>query len=418
MDNINMNMNKTILIIGTYDTKEAELNFLAETIQEAGGKIWAMDVSVLGDTDAQIHTSKHEIMQMANTDLQGLLALEDENLSFQKMADGASQKTAELYRDGKIDGMIVLGGTMGTDLALDCANMLPIGVPKLIVSTIAFSPLIPIERLPTDAQMMLWAGGLYGLNSICKASLRQAAGSVLGAAVTAQPYKREKPLIGMTSLGKTVLKYMVSLEPELSKRGFELAVFHSTGLGGRAFENLAKSYNFACVFDFCLQEVINGINHSPVNSGNDRLTNAGLAGIPQIIAPGASDIIDFLVNAPIPPNLAGREHHAHNRLIDSALATKEERRLIVHEMTKNLKLAKAPVHVFIPLLGVEEWDKAGNPAYHPEGLNAFNDEVKKILMPEVPTTLLDCHINDQAFIDAVLKLFDDWLEKGIVKSTI
>ncbi|MCH9853534.1 MAG: Tm-1-like ATP-binding domain-containing protein [Alphaproteobacteria bacterium] len=413
-------MSKTILIIGTYDTKQAELNFLAEVIQNAGGNIWQMDVSVLGDSETKCETSKHDVMQMAGTDLQQLLSLDDENLAFQKMAQGAKQKTTELYRAGKIDGMIVLGGTMGTDLALDCANALPIGVPKLIVSTIAFSPLIPIERLPTDAQMMLWAGGLYGLNSICKAILSQAAGSVLGAAQTAQPYKRDKPLIGMTSLGKTTLTYMTVLKPELEKRGFELAVFHSTGLGGRAFENLAKQYQFACVFDFCLQEFINGINQSPVNSGADRLSNAGLAEIPQLIAPGATDIIDFLAHESPPENLAGRAHHAHNRLIDSALATPEERRELVHAMLKKLKSAttpiKAPVHIFIPKLGVEEWDREGNPAYHPEGLHAFNQAAEEILVPNIPTTMLDCHINDKAFTDAVLTVFDEWLAKGIVNN--
>lgn len=130
-----------------------------------------------------------------------------------------------------MQGVILLGGTVGTDLALDVCAALPMGVPKYVVSTVAFSPLIPPERLPADIQISLWAGGLYGLNSISRASLSQAAGAVLGAARAVEPPDRSKPLIGMTSFGKTVLRYMVALKPALAARGFEVTVFHATGAG-------------------------------------------------------------------------------------------------------------------------------------------------------------------------------------------
>lgn len=150
---------KTILIIGTYDTKEDELSFLADALHEQGARTHLMDVSVLGDTAVSVNVTKHEIAAAANTTITAIIALEDENLAFQQMALGASTLTANLNEVGTIDGVIVLGGTMGTDLALDVVNALPMGVPKYIVSTVAFSPLIPTERIAPDVQMILWAGG-------------------------------------------------------------------------------------------------------------------------------------------------------------------------------------------------------------------------------------------------------------------
>ena len=195
------------------------------------------------------------------------------------MATGSARLAAKLHAEGRIQGVIVLGGTMGTDLALDLCAALPLGVPKYVVSTVSFSPLLPPERLAPDIQMILWAGGLYGLNSICRASLAQAAGAVLGAARAAEPRRAGgRPLIGMTSFGKTMLRYMVPLKPALEARGFEVAVFHATGMGGRAFEGLAAEGAFAAVMDFAPQEVGNHLFGSTISAGPDRMTSAGAKG--------------------------------------------------------------------------------------------------------------------------------------------
>ena len=151
-------------------------------------------------------------------------------------------------------------------LALDVAAVLPLGVPKFIVSTIAYSHLLPPERIAPDLMMILWAGGLYGLNPICRAVLSQACGAVLGAARHGMKPDSDRPLVGMTSLGSSCLKYMKHLKPELEKRGYDVAVFHSTGMGGRAFEAIAAQKGFAAVFDLCIQEVSNHHNGTVVTS--------------------------------------------------------------------------------------------------------------------------------------------------------
>ena len=405
----------TILVIGTYDTKSDELRYLQERITAQGGNTLTMDVSVLGDPPAPVDISKHEVAEAANSSIQAAIDSGDENTAMQIMARGSAALTSRLHAEGRIQGMIAMGGTMGTDLALDCAQALPMGVPKYIISTVSFSPLIPADRLSPDIQMILWAGGLYGLNSICKSSLSQAAGAVLGAARAVEPPSAGRPVVGMTSLGSSCLSYMKLLKEPLEKRGFEVAVFHATGMGGMAFESLCRENFFACVMDFAMPELGNLIAGSAVNSGPDRLLNAGRQGIAQLVAPGCLDLVDFAAWQEIPERYRDRPFHAHNRLIASAAFNADERRETAREMAKRLAQAQGPVEVLLPLRGIEEWDKPGEPAHDPEGLAAFLDEMRKAITPPVVLREIDAHINDQAFADAVIERFDAWVADGTVR---
>lgn len=406
---------KTILVIGTYDTKDPELDFTCERIRKLGGNVISMDVSVIGDPSGPTDISKHEVAKAAGKTIGDAINAGDENKAMQMMARGAAKLTAELCADGKIDGMIGLGGTMGTDLVLDCCQALPLGIPKYVVSTISFSPLIPADRLSPDVQMILWAGGLYGLNSVCKSSLSQAAGAVYGAALAVTPPVRDRPVVGMTSLGSSCLKYMKLLRDPLEARGFEVAVFHATGMGGMAYEALARQGYFQIGLDLALPELGNLMVGSVVNAGADRLTSAGEAGIPQIVSPGCADLIDFAGWQQIPEAYADRPFHAHNRLIKSSGLTAEERRALIRDIADRLGDAKGPVHFVMPLGGVEEWDREGKEAHDPEGLAAMSDEVRKIIKPPITLTEVDCHINDQVFSDKVLEIVDGWIADGSVR---
>ncbi|MCE8514723.1 Tm-1-like ATP-binding domain-containing protein [Ruegeria pomeroyi] len=404
---------KTILIAGTYDTKDDELNYLAGVIAAQGGDVLSMDVSVLGDPSRPTDVSKHEVAEAGGSSIQAAIDSGDENAAMQIMAAGAAAKALELYRAGRIHGVIVLGGTMGTDLALDLCAALPLGVPKYIVSTVSFSPLLPPERIPADVQMILWAGGLYGLNSICKASLSQAAGAVLGAARAVEAPHRDRPLIGMTSFGKTVLRYMVSLKPALEARGYEVAVFHATGMGGRAFESLAAEGAFAAVFDFAPQEVANHL-YGGLSAGADRMTNAGRQGIPQLVAPGCYDLVDYVGWQAPPPALADRPNHAHNRLLTSAVLEADERRDVARAICGKLAGAKGPVALMLPTGGCNEWDRPGAPLHDADGLAAFCEEIRSTCPANADLVELDAHINDAAFSDRALAIFDDWMARGLV----
>lgn len=406
---------KTILVIGTYDTKDDELSFLAGVIRDQGGSVVTMDVSVLGDPSSPCDYSKHDVAQEGGGSIEAAIASGSENIAMQIMAKGASMLVARLYQDRKFDGLIVLGGTMGTDLALDVASALPLGVPKYIVSTVSFSPLIPAERLAADTQMILWAGGLYGLNSVCKASLSQAAGAVLGAARAVQMPDSDKPLVGMMSLGTSALKYVIPLKPALEDRGFEVAVFHATGMGGRAFESLAGQGAFACVFDFCTQELGNHVNGSNISAGADRLTNAGKSGTPQIIAPGCCDLVDVVGWQPMDGKWADHPKHEHNRLLTSIVLSDEERKSVARAHSAQLEGATSPTAVILPELGLGEWDRKGAELHNQAGLDGFLNELETTLPAHVSTHRIDCHINDAAFAAKALEIFDAWCADGTVR---
>ncbi|MEN9609481.1 MAG: hypothetical protein RLZZ628_295 [Bacteroidota bacterium] len=410
-------MKKTILIIGTADTKSDELQYMKSCMERIGGCACVMDVGVLGEPKFPVEYTKHDVAAAAQTANADIIALGDENAAMTKTSEGACALTRKLASEGKIQGVLMLGGTMGTDLALDVADALPFGFPKFIISTVSFSHLIPPDRLSPDLMMILWSGGLYGLNSICKAALSQACGAVLGAAQAVEIPTFERPVVGMTSLGSSALTYMKILKPELEKRGFEVAVFHTTGLGGRALENLANKKRFVAVLDLGLAEIANESVDSVVTSGKNRLENAGLAGIPQIVAGGGLGLIDLPTWSKMPKKYAHRAYHAHNRLIASVLMDAKEMKKLARIIAQKLRKATAPTVYISTLKGWIEWDRVGEPLYQPENLQAFSSELKKAIQYPVQLIELDAHINDKIFADKVLEIFDNWVEQGIIQKS-
>lgn len=404
----------TILLVGTADTKSDELAFMREHLLAQGVQVLLMDVGVLAAGAVPVDLSNQAVAAAAGTTLQAVMDSGDENTAMTLMATGAALLAARLHSEGRIHGLLALGGTMGTDLAFDVAAALPLGVPKVVVSTVAYSHLIPPERITPDLIMVLWAGGLYGLNSLCQSALAQGVGAVVGAARAAMPPRLDRPMIGMTSLGKSCLNYMVTLKPALEARGYEVAVFHTTGMGGRAFEALAAAGRFAAVMDFSLQELANHLGGSCVTSGADRLTGAGRGRVPQIVAPGAVDMVDFPAWQPVPASLEGRPVHVHNRLIASATSAPPLRRAIAQGMAERLADAQAPTCLLLPLQGVEAWDRPGEPLHDPEGLDAFITALRTAVRSPVQLRELDAHINDAAFCDAALAVLDDWVAQGVV----
>lgn len=404
----------TILVAGTVDTKSDEIGFLRGCIEGAGARALVMDVGVLGSGRVQPDIAATEVAAAGGVTLQQVRDSGDENTAMALMARGAAALAQQLHAQRRIDGVLVLGGTMGTDLALELTGALPVGVPKVVLSTVAFSPLLPAARIAPDLIMVLWAGGLSGLNSLCRSTLAQAAGAVVGACRAASAPRFERPVVGMTSLGSSALSYMQRLAPALHARGYELAVFHTTGMGGRAFEALAVARRFVAVMDFSLQELVNQLAGSVVSAGPDRLRGAGRAGVPQIVAPGATDMVDYPTWAEPPARFAGRAAHAHNRLISSVCIDAPMRREVARAIGQRLAEATGPSCLIVPRHGVEAWDRPGQPLHDPEGLAALLDEIPRHVAGNTRHVEIDAHINDAAFSDAVLAVFDQWVREGVV----
>ena len=407
-----MNTSPSILIVGTADTKADELLFMQRCIEREGARALIMDVGVLGTPPFAPAFSNRDVAAAARTDIATIAALGNENAAMAKMAEGAVNLTLRLYAEGQVDGLIALGGTMGTDLALDVTASLPLGMPKLIVSTVANSHLIPADRLAPDLMMILWAGGLYGINGICQSILSQAAGAVLGACKTVVRPTAARPMVAIGALGKSCLSYMVSLTPALESRGYEPVVFHCTGMGGRAMEALIEAGQFVAVLDLALCEIPAELFGAPTTAGAARLEAAARRGTPQITAPGGCDMIDLQTWREIPKAYAGRPCHAHNRLISSVQMTPAERRAAAGAIGGKLALATGPSAFILPLRGIEEWDRVGQGLHDPEGLRSFAEAVRGAVAAPTELVELDCHINDPDFVRTVLSIFDRWVLEG------
>ncbi|MDE1948237.1 MAG: Tm-1-like ATP-binding domain-containing protein, partial [Burkholderiales bacterium] len=204
-------MTTTVLIVGTVDTKSDEIACLRASVEQQGARAVVMDVGVLGRGGCVAEIANAEVAAEAGATLAEIAASGDENSAMALMALGASRLARRLHAAGRFDGLLALGGTMATDLALDVAAALPLGVPKVVLSTIAHSHLIPPERIAPDLMMRLWAGGLYGLNRVCRSALAQAAGAAVGACRAAVAPAGPRPVVGMTSLGSSALSYMKTL---------------------------------------------------------------------------------------------------------------------------------------------------------------------------------------------------------------
>jgi len=403
--------NVTVLLVGTCDTKSDEIAYLRECVAAHGATSLVMDVGVLGDSPIPVDFSRHDVAAAAATTNDEIIALDDENAAMTKTAEGAAALAAKLDGERRIDAVLILGGTMGTDLALDVVAALPFGLPKVILSTVAFSPLVPADRIAPDLIMVLWAGGLYGLNTMSRTSLRNAVGAAVGGARVQDADSPQRPVVAISSLGTSALRYVIDIVPALEARGFESAVFHSTGMGGRALASLAQQGRFVAIFDFCLQEVTNQCFGSQVYSGDDRLLAPG---IPRLVAPGGVDMIDAVAFQPVPQAIAHQEFHQHNRLITSAMATLEQRQYVAEHVASELARSDAPTTFLLPRHGLSEWDRPGGPLHDQVAIDGMADAFAAAIQPPVELVDLDAHLNDPLFSATALEIFDQWIADGVI----
>jgi len=401
-------MSKTIVVIGTLDTRGNEIKYLRDRITEGGHQARVMDVGVLGEASFKPAITRDEVARAAETTIGDIIALGHEGRALSAMAQGASAIVGDLYKKDKVDGVIAAGGSMGTYLALEVMKALPLGLPKLIVSTIAFSPLVGPDTVCADLSMMLWPAGLYGLNTISKGVLSSAAGSISGAAEAFIKKKKRRKTVGITSLGTSQLRYVETLKPALEGRGYEVAVFHTVGMGGMAFEQAITDGLIDVALDLSLVELVDHLRGGVTTSGKYRLEAAGKKGIPQIVGAGAIGHLFWFSGKPLPPELQDRKHHRHNQLLTIVAGKTEDKKEVGALVAEKLNKAKGPTAVVIPLIGWIEGDRHPKSPFHdPEGGRAFSQALKSKLKPEVKVIEVDAHINDPLFSETILRLFDE-----------
>jgi uncharacterized protein (UPF0261 family) len=321
------------------------------------------------------------------------------------MAEGASRIARDLCEEGRIDAIISVGGSMGTSLGLAVMRELPIGLPKLMVSTIAFTPLVTGDGVAKDQVMMQAPVDLWGLNVINRNTLQAAAAAIVGMAETATKIFPVKPMVGVTTRG--IMKYLNWIKPALEARGYEVVVTHCIGkVGGGTFETLIRQGLFSAVLDLCTGEVLEELNGGSLRAGPTRLEGAGDMGIPQIVAPGCMEYWHW--PGPVETIPAWRASHFHNPLVLCVKATTEEMIKAAEVMAEKLNRARAPVTVLYPLKGFDDFDKeVGGVFYDPEGHDTFLKVLRKNVKPAIKIVELDMHINDRAFAEKAIAMFDE-----------
>jgi uncharacterized protein (UPF0261 family) len=401
-------MEKKILLIATFDTKEEEAFFLKKRIEVRGFSVITMDTGILAPPRVPVDIDQQQVALSGGVRLQEIVASGDKGKCILNMIQGARVICKRLYDQGRIHGVVGIGGAQGTEIGCAAMRCLPVGVPRLMVSTVAsgqatFGPYVGTK----DITMMHSVADMQGLNFLTKRILENAAGAICGMMKDFEEnsIRPEGIPVALSMLGTTT-PGALHCKKILEGRGFEVVTFHQNGTGGIAMEELIRGEAFRGVLDLNLHEIgdrfVGGL-HGAIRE--DRLEAAGEIGIPQVVAPGS---INYVVLGPLyglAPKWKSRKLIVHNPSLTLVRLSPDELSEVGKLVAEKLNRAKGPTQMFIPLKGFSYPDRENLPHWEPEGNQAFIHSLKTHLDPSVPVTELDAHINDPEFIDPVVETF-------------
>ena len=399
----------TVLLIGTLDTKGEEYAYLRARLELAGVDVLVADTGSGGPPRGlEPDITREQVARETGADLG---ALTDRGAAVGAMAAAAAALAARLHREGRFDGILAAGGSGNTAIATAAMQALPVGVPKLMVSTVAAGDTRDYVG-GSDVCLMASVTDVAGINSISAQILANAAAAMAGM-VQAPPveHRSERPLVGATMFGVTT-PCVTRARERLEARGYEVLVFHATGTGGRAMEALVDAGFLAGVLDATTTELCDDLVGGVLSAGPDRLEAAGRAGLPQVVSLGALDMVNFGGRDTVPPQFEGRNLYVHNPSITLMRTTKEECAELGRRIARKLAAATGPVALFIPLRGVSMIDAEGQPFHDPEADAALFGALREGIGENVELVELDCNVNDEAFADAMADKLGSYLERS------
>ncbi len=398
-------MPKTILLIGTLDTKGAEYAYVRDLITARGHQVLTLNAGVAGEPTFTPDISAAEVAAAGGGDLAELRLQADRGAALEVMMAGASKLAARLQAEGKFDGVLGLGGSGGTAIATAAMRELPVGLPKVMVSTVASGDVQPYVGVK-DICMMYSVVDIAGLNRLSRRILANAAGMVCGA-VEAQGGEEartrgeeDKPLVTATMFGVTT-PCVTMVREKLEAAGYEVLVFHATGSGGQAMESLISAGFISGVADITTTEWCDELVGGVLSAGPHRLEAAAKAGLPQVVSCGALDMVNFWAIETVPPQFKERTLYKHNANVTLMRTTPQECAELGRIIASKLNAATGPTVLFIPLKGVSAIDKEGQPFYLPEADAALFESLRRNIRPPVELVELDMHINDPEFAAAM-----------------
>jgi len=387
---------KTIVVLATLDTKGIEAQYLREQTERLGHRALIVDTGVVGAPATRPDITRDEVAEAGGMPLAKILENPTRELAAPVMADGATKIVTRLAAEGKIQGIVSMGGTQGTTLSTKVMRALPYGFPKVMVSTMASGNVAPWVDIK-DITMIFSVTDILGLNPVSRKILANAAGAVCGMAnVETKLEQGDKPLVAVTTVGITTPGAMKAIEV-LEAAGYETIVFHAIGPGGRAMEQMMKEGIVGAVLDYSTIEVSNEMHHALLAGGPERLTTAGKLGLPQVICPGALEVLVFNEPETVPAKYKGRTLIRHSPQITDLRLNKEEMAEVGNEMTHRLGYTQGEAIFMIPTAGYDSYAVKGMGFHDPEADAAFVAELKAGLPKNIRVIERDTHIEDPAF---------------------
>lgn len=393
---------KTVAVLGTFDTKGKELKFIKECIEEHGLKTLCINTGVF-EPVVEPDISSAEVAAAVGADINAIVEKRDRATATEVLAKGTEKLIPQLYAEGKFDGIISIGGSGGTSLATPAMRQLPLGVPKVMVSTMASGDVSPYVRT-SDIVMIPSVVDAEGLNDISKVIFSNAANAVVGMVQNRKEIESDgKPLLAATMFGVTT-PCVKAAEDYLHEQGYDVLVFHATGTGGKCMEALIDQGFIKGVLDLTTTEWCDEVVGGVLNAGPDRLTAAGKNGIPQVVSVGALDMVNFGPMDTVPAQFKDRNLYKHNPTVTLMRTTADELKSIGHEIATRLTDATGKTTLMLPLKGVSMIDVEGQPFYDAEADKVLFDTLRTELADSnVEIVELDTDINDKEFAVAAAK---------------
>jgi uncharacterized protein (UPF0261 family) len=387
----------TVVLVGTLDTKGREYAFLRDRLLEHGVEVVLVDAGIVGEPLTLPDVTREEVARAAGADVAALAAAGDRGVAVETMARGAAEVVERLHAEGRLDAIGALGGSGGSALATHAMRRLPIGVPKLMVSTVASGDTSPYVG-SVDVTMMYSVVDIAGVNQISARIMANAAGALAGMArATVPPIGEERPLIVASMFGVTT-PAVTSARERLEELGYEVLVFHQTGAGGGSLEALIQAGFIAGSLDVTTTEFCDQVAGGVLAAVPERLESAGAAGIPQVVSLGALDMVNFGPLETVPDRYKDRNLYVHNPTITLMRTTPDECREIAAIIARKLNAATGPTVLFVPLGGVSMIATEGQPFHDPEADEALFSTLRELVDPsKVEVHEVDADVNDPAF---------------------
>ncbi len=391
----------TIAVLGTMDSKGEEHGFVAQLIRQRGHQTLIIDVGTLAPPTLPPDITREQVAIAGGIDLKSLVARRDRGESVAAMSDAAPLLLARLVAEKKIAGVISLGGGGGTAIATAAMRALPIGFPKVMVSTLASGNTAQYVGVK-DIVMFPSIVDVSGLNRISRQILTRAAGAICGMVETTMPSAEDKPIIAASMFGNTTA-CVQHAQKLLENAGYEVLVFHATGIGGRTMESLVESGLVAGVLDITTTEWADELVGGILSAGPTRLEAAARTGTPAIVVPGCLDMVNFGARETVPVKFADRNFYQHNPQVTLMRTTPEECEQLGKVIAKKLNASTGPVTVLLPRQAISIISAPGQKFHDPAADSALFDSLSAHLRRDIPVIEMDCAINDTAFAEACVK---------------